>query len=104
MFTVGSEILAEPLNDTPLIVLAVCKVVAVQAFQFILHTIVEEKVFTPHTVCAVVRSTTSLASASPVTAPVLPFTEVTGADVINQESFVSSLVSVGIVGVFERSL
>ena len=53
----------------------------------------EENVFTQATVCAVVRSTTALASASPVTAPVLPFTEstvFTSAPVSIQSSFVLS--------------
>ena len=43
--------LAEPLNDTPAIVLAVCNVVAVPALPLILPNIVLENVLAPAIVC-----------------------------------------------------
>ena len=70
-------ILAEPLNDVPLIVLAVCNAVAVAAFPFMLPAIVLENVLVPAHVWAPVVTTPEAVALAVGSVALVPVDDVT---------------------------
>ena len=77
MLTPGKSILAEPLKETPPIVLAVCKVVAVAALPVMLPEIVELNVLVPAIVCVPVVTRPAIDAVAAGITALVPVEDVT---------------------------